>query len=84
MSRRGGDGASFVALFLAGLVLFMPPLLLIFDGARTVLGVPLLYFYLFLAWAVLIGLIGLTTHRARAGEDDRASAGGRGPTSEEG
>ncbi len=46
------------ALFLLGVLMFSPPLMGIFDaGAHvTVLGVPLLYFYLFCAWAVCIGL----------------------------
>ena len=53
------------ALFLLGLALFFPPLLNVFDvGADiTVFGIPLLYFYLFFAWAVLIGLMAFVIER---------------------
>ncbi len=42
-----------------GAVLFNPPLLKVFDtGAETtVFGVPVLFLYFFLAWAVLIFLM---------------------------
>ncbi len=47
------------AIFLLGAVLFNPPLLKVFDtGAETtVFGVPVLFLYFFLAWAVLIFLM---------------------------
>mgnify|MGYP000373255036 CR=1 FL=1 len=47
------------AIFLLGMVLFNPPLLKVFDtGAETtVFGVPVLFLYFFLAWAVLIFLM---------------------------
>ena len=51
--------ARFVALFLLGAVAFNPPLLAVFDVDTLVLGVPLLYVYLFAAWAVLIALVRL-------------------------
>lgn len=59
------------ALFLFGLALFFPPLLNVFDAgsAVTVFGIPLLFFYLFLAWAVLIGLMAFVIERpVRGGE----------------
>jgi hypothetical protein len=48
--------ARFVALFLLGIVAFNPPILAIFDADRLVLGLPLVYLYIFVAWAVLIAL----------------------------
>ncbi len=53
------------ALFLLGLALFFPPLLNVFDAGAdiTVFGIPLLYFYLFFAWAVLIGLMAFVIER---------------------
>jgi hypothetical protein len=44
------------ALFLLGCLLFNYPMLELFDRPRLVLGVPLVYAYLFGAWALLIGL----------------------------
>ena len=41
------------------LLAFNPPLLSIFASDALVLGVPLLYLYLFCAWGVVILLIGL-------------------------
>lgn len=54
-----------VALFLLGLVLFNPPLMDVFDtgATSTVMGVPLLFFYVFAAWAALIGLMVVVVER---------------------
>lgn len=56
--------ARFLALFLLGTVAFNPPLLAIFDVDTLVLGIPLLYVYLFAAWATLIALVGLAAERS--------------------
>ncbi len=52
-------------LFLLGVLAFNPPLLDVFDAGEGVMvfGVPLLYVYLFLAWAVLIALMALVLNR---------------------
>jgi hypothetical protein len=55
-------GERAVALFVLGLLAFSPPLLAIFSHAGFVLGVPVLYFYLFCVWAGLILLIGLNSY----------------------
>lgn len=55
-TRPGIVRARFVALFLLGIVAFNPPILAIFDSDRLVLGVPLTYLYIFIAWAALIAL----------------------------
>lgn len=57
----------FVALFILGVLLFTPPFLFIFDNSATVMGIPVLYLYLFIAWAVLIGLMALAIEKM---EDD--------------
>lgn len=59
------DGERLGAVFLLGLVLFNPLLVQIFDGGAdvAVFGVPLLYLYLFISWAVLIGLMAVVTER---------------------
>ena len=53
----------FVALCMLGLVLFNYPVLALFNVPGTLLGVPLLYAYLFIAWAVLIALMALVANR---------------------
>jgi hypothetical protein len=63
--RMPGEGGAsrvadrLVALFGLGVLLFNPLVVRIFDGgaATTVFGVPLLYFYLFAGWALLIALL---------------------------
>ena len=57
-----------VALFILGVLLFSPPLLFIFDNSATVMGIPLLYLYLFVAWAALIGLLALAIEKLEDGE----------------
>lgn len=52
-----------VALLLLGVVLFAPPLLLVFNKAVRILGIPALYLYLFAAWAALIALVALAARR---------------------
>ncbi len=66
-----------VALFLLGALAFSPPLLFIFSAERSILGVPLLYLYLFVAWFVLIVLVGVLAGRVRLGTRGRGSAAGR-------
>jgi len=47
----------FVALCMLGLLLFNYPILALFNVSGRVLGVPLLYAYVFIAWAALIVLM---------------------------
>ncbi len=56
-------GQRLVALFLLGALLFNYPLLALFAGSERVLGIPLLYLYLFTAWIALIGLMALIIER---------------------
>jgi hypothetical protein len=65
-SRLETAGARSVALFLLGIVALNPPLMSIFSVDMRVLGVPLLYLYLFLAWGALIALVRLA---ARPGSE---------------
>lgn len=46
-----------VALFLLGAIATSPPFLAIFALDASVFGVPLLYVYLFVVWAILIALL---------------------------
>ena len=64
MKQAGDTGEKSLALFLLGLLLFNPPLLSLFSLERVVAGIPLLYLYLFAAWALLIALIGAVATRS--------------------
>ena len=54
-----------VAVFLLGLLLFNYPLVALFNRAAVVFGIPVLYAYIFGAWAVLIALLALVIERSR-------------------
>ena len=56
-------GPRFVALAMLGMVLFNFPILALFNVGGTLLGVPVLYAYIFLAWAALIALMALVAER---------------------
>lgn len=61
--RHGLKAHRLVALCLLGALLFNYPLLQLFARDSMVLGLPLLYCYVFCAWALLIGLIALVVER---------------------
>ena len=56
-------GQRLAALCLLGFVLFSYPVLAVFNVPATVLGIPVLYLYFFVAWAVLIALMALVIER---------------------
>ncbi len=56
-------GQRLAALFLLGALLFNYPLLQLFAHDGMVLGLPLLYCYVFCAWGTLIGLMALVVER---------------------
>jgi hypothetical protein len=58
-------GQRLAALFLLGVLLFNYPLLAVFNRTTEVFGIPLLYAYIFFAWALLIGLLALVVERSR-------------------
>ena len=57
MNERKGQ--RFIALCMLGMVLFNFPVLALFNVAGTVLGVPVLYAYIFAAWAAMIVVMAL-------------------------
>ena len=59
MSKFESKGQRFVALCVLGLLLFNYPLLALFNVAGTIFGVPVLYAYIFVAWAALIALMAI-------------------------
>lgn len=52
-----------IGLFLLAMVLFDPPLLLLFGGGATLFGLPVLYLYLFAAWLAIIAAIAWIAER---------------------
>jgi hypothetical protein len=78
-------GQCLVALFLLGVVLFHPLVLDVFDSSVMVpgrlherpamlLGMPLLYLYVFFAWGLLIALLALVVERASRQPGPQAGA----------
>ena len=61
-----------VALFVLGVVLMVPPMVEVFNRPVRVLGIPVLYLYVFVAWGALIVLVAATV-RTIAFDDDSAS-----------
>jgi hypothetical protein len=58
-----------VALFVLGAALLAPPLLIIFNNATRILGVPTLYLYLFAVWGALIALVAAAVERRDSADD---------------
>jgi|APTNR8051073442_1049403.scaffolds.fasta_scaffold03428_3 hypothetical protein len=68
--ERAQAGERLVAVFCLGVVLFSPLILALFDQGVgvTALGVPLLYLYVFGAWALVIGLLAWAVERSDEGD----------------
>ena len=67
-SRRPGEtsvGELSVGLFALSVVAFSPPLLVIFGTPNLLLGLPLLYVYLFVAWSLVIVLLARLAKQAQ-------------------
>ncbi len=65
MTRRPSiPGQRLIALFLLGCLLFNYPLLYLFNSDNRLFGIPLVYIYMFAAWALLIALTALVVERA--------------------
>lgn len=63
MIRPSVKGQRLAALFLLGCLLFNYPLLSLFASRETILGIPLLYAFVFVVWALLIGLMALVVEK---------------------
>ncbi len=79
VNHSGIASERFVALFILGVLLFSPPFLLIFDNSATLMGIPVLYLYLFIAWAALISLMALAIEKIEYGEHASAKVAARKP-----
>ncbi len=64
-NERDRDRQRVIAVFLLGCVLFSYPLLALFNVHTSVARVPLLYAYLFVAWAGVIALIAVVSGHSR-------------------
>ena len=65
MQENEHRGQRLIALFILGCVLFNYPILSLFNVAADAFGVPVLYAYIFAAWAVLVGLMALAVESRR-------------------
>jgi hypothetical protein len=65
MNRSSIKGQRLAALFIIGCLLFNYPLLHLFNSAAEMLRIPLLYVYIFGAWAALIGVMALVIEKGR-------------------
>lgn len=63
MNRSNITGQRLAAVFLLGCVLFNYPLIALFNTPGEAFDIPLLYLYLFGAWALLIGLMAWAIER---------------------
>ena len=52
-----------IALFILGCLLFNYPLLALFNRTASILGIPVLYAYIFLVWLAFILLVALVIER---------------------
>ena len=63
MSEFETRGQRLIALCLFGFLLFNYPILALFNVPRALLGIPVLYAYVFSVWALLIALMALVVER---------------------
>ncbi len=65
MNRRIMIGQRFVAAFVLGVLLLSYPMLSLFNRTQMLGGIPVLYVYIFVTWAFLIGLFAFIVERRR-------------------
>jgi len=66
MKRFDSTGQRLAAVFMMGCVLLNYPILSLFARSEEIAGIPLLYAYVFGAWALLIGLMALVIELPRS------------------
>lgn len=81
MIRKSRIAERLVALFFLGALLLLPPALLVFNRPVRVLGLPVLYLYVFAAWAALIVLTAAIV--VRLTREDGQSSGRNSPAAPE-
>ena len=73
MKREDLTGQRAIAIFFLAAIAFSPVFISIFSGEGFVLGIPKLFFYLFLAWGLVVLAIAVNVFRSGAGRDPRHS-----------
>lgn len=63
MGEFGIKAQRLVALCMLGLLLFNYPILALFNVPETVLGIPVLYAYIFAAWSLLTACMALVVEK---------------------
>ena len=63
MGEFEAKGQRLIGLCLLGFVLFNYPILALFNLPETVFGIPVLYAWIFFAWAVLIAAMAWVIER---------------------
>jgi hypothetical protein len=63
MDADGKRAQRLVALCMIGFLLFNYPILALFNVSGTVLGIPVLYFYIFCGWSLFVALMALIVER---------------------
>lgn len=61
-----------VALVVLGALALNYPLVALFSHVKLLLGIPLLYLYLFVVWLALIALIALSVAHTNVVSDDKS------------
>ena len=65
MQGHERKGQRLVALFIFGCLLFNYPVLSLFNVTAEAFGVPVLYAYIFAAWALLVALMAYVVEARR-------------------
>ena len=65
MQESEAKGQRLIALFIMGCLLFNYPVLSLFNVPAVVLGVPVLYAYIFAAWLLLVALMAFAAESRR-------------------
>ncbi|PCI41412.1 MAG: hypothetical protein COB46_03940 [Rhodospirillaceae bacterium] len=72
MKRQGRKKEWSVVLFCAALLLFMPPILPVFDTPDLIFGLPRTFVVLFGAWALVIFFVALGARQKKPPEQTDA------------
>ncbi len=83
MNKSAVASERLAVLFLFGIMVLSPPFLFIFDRPVLIAGIPVLYLYLFTAWAVLIVLLAFASELSKPEQEEstgeKASVSDRNP-----
>ncbi|MAL80544.1 MAG: hypothetical protein CMN55_15805 [Sneathiella sp.] len=70
MIRTGRKKEWSILLFVVFLIALLPPVIMIFDTPRRLLGIPIIFLYLFTVWGAAIALTALGAKRGKGRETD--------------